>query len=77
VFAVTTDAFTYRQLAAVWGVHPELAQVADVTYESLTAFGRERVLESGAGEPGAAIVVTAGYPFHQAGATNTMRIELL
>jgi pyruvate kinase len=77
VFAVTTDAFTYRQLAAVWGVHPELAQVPDVTYESLTAFGRDRVLKSGAGERGAAIVVTAGYPFHQAGATNTMRIELL
>jgi pyruvate kinase len=77
VFAVTTDAFTYRQLAAVWGIHPELAQVPELTYESLTAFGRDRVLESGVGERGAAIVVTAGYPFHQAGATNTMRIELL
>jgi pyruvate kinase len=77
VFAVTTDLLTYRQLAAVWGVHPELAQVADVTYESLTAYGRERVLASGVGERGAAIVVTAGYPFHVAGATNTMRIELL
>ena len=77
VFAVTTDAFTYRQLAAVWGVRPELAEVPDVTYESLTTFGRDRVLESGVGERGAAIVVTAGYPFHQARATNTMRIELL
>jgi pyruvate kinase len=77
VFAVTTDPLTCRQLAAVWGVHPELARVPEVTYESLTAFGRERVLASGAGEHGAAIVVTAGYPFHQAGATNTMRIELL
>jgi pyruvate kinase len=77
IFAVTTDSLTYRQLAAVWGVHPELAQVDEVTYESLTAFGRERVLASGAGERGAAIIVTAGYPFHQAGATNTMRIELL
>jgi pyruvate kinase len=77
IFAVTTDSLTYRQLAAVWGVHPELAQVDEVTYESLTAFGRDRVLASGAGERGAAIVVTAGYPFHQAGATNTMRIELL
>ena len=77
IFAVTTDALTYRQLAAVWGVHPEHAQVAEVTYESLTTFGRERVLASGVGERGAAIVVTAGYPFHEAGATNTMRIELL
>jgi pyruvate kinase len=77
IFAITTDPLTYRQLAAVWGVHPELAQVYEVTYETLTAFGRERVVANGAGERGAAIVVTAGYPFHQAGATNTMRIELL
>jgi pyruvate kinase len=77
VFAITTDALTYRQLAAIWGVHPELAQVDEVTYETLTAVGRERVLAKGLGEPGAVIVVTAGYPFHQVGATNTMRIELL
>ena len=73
----TNDGQTYRLRAAVWGVHPELAQVADVNYESLTQFGRERVLELGVGERGAAIVATAGYPFHLAGATNTMRIELL
>jgi len=77
VFAVTRDEMTYRQLAAVWGVHPELAQVGEVTYESLTMFGRERVIASGVGQRGAPIVVTAGYPFHVAGATNTMRIELL
>ncbi|MEQ1857598.1 MAG: pyruvate kinase [Longimicrobiales bacterium] len=77
VFAVTRDPLTYRQLAAVWGVHPELARVGEVTYESLTTFGRERVLASGVGQRGAPIVVTAGYPFHVAGATNTMRIELL
>ena len=77
VFAVTRDPLTYRQLAAVWGVHPELAQVGEVTYESLTTFGRERVIASGVGQRGAPIVVTAGYPFHVEGATNTMRIELL
>jgi pyruvate kinase len=78
VFAVTRDPMTYRQLAAVWGVHPELAsEVREVTYEALTMYGRERVLASGVGERGRPIVVTAGYPFHVAGATNTMRIELL
>jgi pyruvate kinase len=77
VFAVTRDPLTYRQLAPVWGVRPELAEVKEVTYESLTTFGRERVVASGVGQRGAPIVVTAGYPFHVAGATNTMRIELL
>jgi pyruvate kinase len=77
IFAVTRDLLTYRQLAAVWGVHPELSVVDEVTYESLTMFGRERVLASGVGQVGAPIVVTAGYPFQVAGATNTMRIEIL
>jgi pyruvate kinase len=77
VFAVTTDPRTHRQLPAVWGVRPQLAQGLEDSYEALAAFGRARVLESGVGEPGASIVVTAGFPFHEAGTTNTMRIERL
>jgi pyruvate kinase len=77
VFAVTTDPATYRQLPAVWGVRPELAQGVEVSYEGLAAFGRSRVLASGLGEPGAAVVVTSGFPFHEAGTTNTMRLERL
>ena len=77
VFAVTTDAGTYRQLAAVWGVHPVLADVDYVTYEALTAVGREAILKSGVGDEGASVVVTSGYPFHTSGTTNTMRLERL
>jgi len=77
VFAVTTDRTTYSQLAAVWGVRPVLADGVEVSYESLMAVGLERVTESGAGEPGAAVVVTAGFPFHESGTTNTMRLERL
>ncbi len=77
VFAVTTDPATYRQLAAVWGVRPVLADVDHVTYEALTATGREAVLRSGVGDPGASLVVTSGFPFHTAGTTNTMRLERL
>jgi pyruvate kinase len=77
VFAVTTDPATYRQLPAVWGVRPELAQGVEVSYEGLAAFGRSRVLAAGLGEPGAAVVVTSGFPFHEAGTTNTMRLERL
>ncbi|MDH3206679.1 MAG: pyruvate kinase [Gemmatimonadota bacterium] len=77
VFAVTTERKTYLQLAAVWGVAPAHAAGVEVTYEALTQFGRERVLASGKGRPGASIVVTAGVPFHESGTTNTMRLERL
>ena len=77
VFALTTDPLTYRQLAAVWGVVPVLADVGCDTYEALMDVGREAVIRSGAGDPGAPVVVTAGFPFHLAGTTNTMRVERL
>jgi pyruvate kinase len=77
VIAVTTELATYRQLAAVWGVRPEHAAGIELTYEALTQFGKERVIASGAGGPGASIVVTAGVPFHESGTTNTMRLERL
>jgi len=77
VFAVTTDRATYRQLSMVWGVQPVLAENIEISYNSLTAFGLESVLSSGVGKAGAVIPVTAGYPFHQSGSTNTMRLEHL
>ena len=77
VFAVTTDPSTYRQLAAVWGVRPVLADPDYVTYDALTATGREAILASGIADPGASLVVTSGFPFHTAGTTNTMRLERL
>jgi pyruvate kinase len=77
IFAVTTDPATLGQLTAVWGVHPVLAEEIPVTYEAMTAFGKELILQSGAGEAGDAVVVTAGFPFHQSGTTNTMRVETL
>ena len=77
VFAVTTDPHTYRQLAAVWGVHPVLADVDYATYEALTSVGRDAIVASGAGDAGASVVVTAGFPFHTSGTTNTMRLERL
>lgn len=77
IFAVTTDPRTYRQLAAVWGVRPVLWESDDVSYDNLFSFGRRCVIESGWGEPGQAVLVTAGHPFHLAGTTNTMRVESL
>ena len=77
VFAVTTQQSTFRQLAAVWGVHPVLAEDVDITYEELSRIGREAVVESGAGERGASIAITAGFPFHESGSTNNMRLDRL
>jgi pyruvate kinase len=77
VFAVTTDPSTYRQLSAVWGVKPVLAVDEEVTYESLAALGRKAVIDAGVGEPGASVAITAGFPFHESGSTNNMRLERL
>ncbi len=77
IFAVTTDLSTYRQLAAVWGVRPLLAESEEVTYDALTEFGKRQILEHGVGQPGDSVLVTAGFPFHQPGTTNTMRVEHL
>ncbi|MDZ7780465.1 MAG: pyruvate kinase [Gemmatimonadota bacterium] len=77
VFAVTTDPATYCQLSAVWGVRPTLADEVEVSYTALAEFGCEQVRLSGVGDPGATVVITAGFPFHQSGSTNTMRLERL
>ncbi|MSR22922.1 MAG: pyruvate kinase [Gemmatimonadetes bacterium] len=77
IFAVTTDPQNYRQLALVWGVRPLLARDQEVSYESLSRFGKKAILEAGIGSPGDSVVITAGYPFHQAGTTNTLTVEHL
>jgi len=77
IFAVTTDPLTARQLAPVWGVVPLLARDFQINYESLRDFGRRAIVEAGIGVPGDTVVVTAGFPFHQAGSTNTLRVEHL
>lgn len=77
IFAICTDRHTFHQLTAVWGVRPVVAEGVEVSYESLTDFGREAVVASGVGRPGDSVVVTAGAPFHTAGTTNTMRVEQL
>ncbi len=77
IFAVTTDPRTYRQLASVWGVRPLLTEEVEVSYEALTRFGKDAVVRAGVGTAGESVLVTAGFPFHQPGTTNTMRVEHL
>jgi pyruvate kinase len=35
------------------------------------------ILEAGVGSPGDSVAVTAGFPFHEPGTTNTLRVERL
>jgi len=78
VFAITTQPRTYRQLSAVWGVRSVLLpQDEAASYESQVNFAKRVVVESGVGEPGAAVAITAGFPFHESGTTNMMRLERL
>ena len=77
IFAVCTDPKVHRQLSGVWGLRPVLAVGEEVSYENLTNFGKRVVLEAGLGVEGDPVVVTAGYPFHRSGSTNTMRVERL
>ena len=77
IFAITTDSRTYRQLEAVWGVVPVLAETDDVNYDTLTDIGKSKILAAGVGQPGDPILITAGFPFHQSGTTNAMRVETL
>ncbi len=77
IFAVTPDIDTLDQLSAVWGVRPVYAGDTDLSYEHQVKVGRQVVVQSGVGEPGAPVPVTAGFPFHRSGSTNTMRLERL
>ena len=77
IFSVCTDPKVHRQLCAVWGVRPVLAEKGEITYQNLTDFGKRVVLGSGMGKTGDPVIVTSGLPFHSAGSTNTMRVEQL
>lgn len=78
IFAVCTEPLVSRQLQAVWGVIPILAsEEEEETYDHLCLLGKKAVMAAGVGEEGDSVVVTAGYPFHTAGSTNTMRVERL
>jgi pyruvate kinase len=65
---------TYRQLALVWGVIPELVPHCD-TYDDMLKFALDAVARSGLARPGDRVVVTAGVPFDVPGTTNLMKVE--
>ena len=54
-----------------------LAEDVEVSYEALSQFGKNVVLQRGFGISGDSIVVTSGFPFNISGTTNTMRVEVI
>ncbi len=77
ILGVTDQERTYRQLALVWGVVPILVQGDEINYDSLLSGACGHALEAGIGDSGERFIVTAGVPFHVAGTTNMMKIEVL
>jgi pyruvate kinase len=72
---VTTDQpRTFRQLALVWGVVPELVPHCD-TYWDMVKLALEAVQKHDLARPGDRVVVTAGVPFDVPGTTNLMKVE--
>jgi pyruvate kinase len=74
ILVLTDVPRTYRQLALVWGVIPELVPHAD-SYEDMVRMGLQAAARRGIAQPGDRIVVTAGVPFDVPGTTNLMKVE--
>jgi pyruvate kinase len=74
ILVLTDIPRTYRQLALVWGVIPELVQHCD-TYEAMVRVALNVVQRRGLARTGDRVVVTAGVPFDVPGSTNTLKVE--
>jgi pyruvate kinase len=74
ILVLTDQPRTYRQLALVWGVVPELVPHCD-TYEQMVRLALEAVRKRALARTGDRVIVTAGVPFDVPGTTNMMKVE--
>jgi pyruvate kinase len=74
ILVLTDQPRTYRQLALVWGVVPELVPHCD-TYEQMVRLALQAVTKRDLAKPGDRVVVTAGVPFDVPGTTNLLNVE--
>ncbi len=74
VLALTDSPLTFRQLALVWGVVPELVPHCS-TYEQMARVGLQAIQRRELGRAGDRIVFTAGVPFDTPGTTNLLKVE--
>jgi pyruvate kinase len=76
IVAVTANDSTKRRLSLVWGVYPQMGDVARTTDEMLDIAVEESV-NSGLVKHGDLVVITAGVPVGEAGTTNLMKIHVV
>lgn len=76
IVAVTSNDHILRRLALVWGVYPQLGQVAKTTDEMLDN-AVEESMKSGLVKHSDLVVITAGVPVGESGATNLMKIHVV
>ena len=76
ILAATDVERTYRQLALVWGVQPELVARA-ASYTEMVGHALTAVRHRSLATSGERVVVTAGVPFDQPGSTNMMKVEVV
>jgi len=74
ILALTDEARTYRQLALVWGVVPELVQHCS-DYDEMMEQTKGVVTSRELASRGDRIIVTAGVPFDMPGTTNLLKVE--
>jgi pyruvate kinase len=74
ILVLTDQPRTYRQLALVWGVIPELVPHCD-TYEQMVRLALQAVAKRDLAKAGDRVVVTAGVPFDVPGTTNLLKVE--
>ena len=74
ILVLTDIPRTYRQLALVWGVIPELVPHCK-TYDEMVRLGLDAIRRRELARPGDRVVVTAGVPFDVPGTTNLLKIE--
>jgi pyruvate kinase len=74
ILALTDIPRTFRQMALVWGVIPELVPHCN-TYDEMVRVGLEAIRRRELARAGDRIVVTAGVPFDTPGTTNLLKVE--
>jgi len=74
ILVLTDIPRTFRQLALVWGVIPELVAHCN-TYDEMVRLALEAVQRQGLARAGQRVVVTAGVPFDVPGTTNLLKVE--
>ena len=76
ILVLTDSERTYRQLALVWGVIPELVP-RSAHYEEMFEHARASIERRGLAQRGDRVLVTAGVPFDMPGTTNLLRVEVV